>query len=260
MIKPLDAVLREIPDLVAEVWATRDAPNPAPRADRHIHTPPGSRAPANLDVIDLLRTDPAETIVIGTGQATSHLLDRLGMCCRLIAEERSLVGLDMPQPGYGQWSGVVGYLIATLSWWTAERGVAEDVEHDIRGVHSALERASRTPQEPRYRCDRCGWALEPQPGGEWMRCTGCHQEAPGAGAIRDKLRRAKPMTAAAMEREWGESLGLRADTIGAWARRGWLAEKGRVLIERKWRPVFEPWDVMQVLQRHAGTDPLAESG
>lgn len=259
-MKTLNAILTEIPDLVAEVWATRDAPNPAPRADRHIRTPPGSKAPANLDAIDLLRTDPAEAIVIGQGAISSHLLDRLGMCCRMIEEERSDAGLDLPRPGYGDWSGVVGYLTITLSWWTSERGVAEDVEHDVRQVHHALERAARTPQEPRYRCDRCGWALEPQPGGEWMLCTGCHQHVPGVAAVREKLRKAKPMTAAAMEREWSDSLGLRADTINAWARRGWLTEKGRVLIDRKWRPVFEPWDVLQVAQRHAGGDTLAESG
>lgn len=257
-MNPITAILADIPGLAADVWLTRDAPNPAPKADRHIRSTPGSRPTANVTVIDLLRTDAHDDLVIADDRpATSHLLDRLGMCVRMVAEEREHAGLDSPDEGYGTWAGVTGYLIATAPWWTTQPGLADDVDWETRKVHQALQQAARVPHEPRYVCDQCGDQAHPQPGGQWMLCESGHQ-IPGAGAVRAKLQASRPMTAVAMEREWGEALGLRAKTIAEWARRGLLAPKGTVLIDRKWRPTFEPWDVMQVLQRHAGTLDMSE--
>lgn len=254
----MTTMLAEIPDLAVEVAQTADAPNPAPRADRHIRSTPGSRPTANITVIDLLRTDALDNLVIADHRpATSHLLDRLGMCVRMVAEERAADGLDGPEESYGTWAGVTGYLTATAPWWASVPGLNEDVDWEIRKVHQALQQAARVPREPRYVCDQCGDFAHPQPGGQWMLCESGHQML-GEGAVRAKLQATRPMTAAAMEREWGETLGLRAKTISEWSRRGLLAPSGTVLIDRRWRPTFEPWDVMQVLQRHAGAVDMSE--
>lgn len=267
-MKTIPTLLHEIPELAIEVQMTAGigAPNPGLKSAGGGRPAPGSRPPTDLQVIDLLRADPLEDLVIGARDAHgnplpagSHLLDRLGLCVRMVAEERSVAGLSAPEPSYEGFSGRCGYLASTASWWLAERGLSEDISDEVIKIHRALEQADRVVREPTYRCDKCGARAHKQPGDQWMLCESGHQML-GAGAIRDKLRKSKPMTAVAMEREWGDSIGINATTISSWSRRGWLTPVGTVLIDRKWRPTFHPWDVMEVLQRHAGTVDLAESG
>lgn len=177
-MKYITTILTEIPELVIEVSQTLaiGAPNPTPKV-RVRRTVPGSRPPMNLDSIDLLRRDPLDGLVISQGAADSHLLDRLGMCVRMVAEERADAGLTSPDEAYGDWSSVVGYLSETADWWTSQPGLGEDIDHEIRQVHRALERAARVPPSPpRFVCTRlgCGATAHLQDGGRWVLCHNGH--------------------------------------------------------------------------------------
>lgn len=268
-MKTIPTLLAEIPELAIEVQMTAGigAPNPGLKSAGGGRPAPGSRPPTDLQVIDLLRADPLEDLVIGARDAHgnplpagSHLLDRLGLCVRMVAEERSVAGLSAPEPSYEGFSGRCGYLASTASWWLAERGLSEDISDEVIKIHRALEQADRVVREPTYRCRRCGNRLIPQPGGIWMRCEGCFHQEPGQAAIRDKIRKHKPMTAGAMEREWGDSLGLSAKRISQWKARGLIKPVGEVRINHIPCPIYEPWEVLRVHWRHAGYDDLAESG
>lgn len=249
--RPITDILGELIDLATQVWETWDAPNPAPRSDRTIRGMPGSRPPTNLQALDLLRTDPLDGLTIGHGAADSHLLDRLSMCVRMIAEERTQAGMTTPAERYGDWSSVTDYLLSTASWWQSEPGLADDIDTEIRRVHRALEQAARVPHDPVYRCD-CGGQLAPQPGGMWMECADCRKQVPGLGRIREQLRTAKPMTAEALEREYGESLGVRRDTIRKWASRGLVESIGTVRIRGRDTHLYSPWDVLQITWQNSG--------
>ena len=148
--------LAEIPDLAVEVAQTVGvgAPNPETRVNIR-HGKPSSKPPLDLTAWDLLRPDPLEGVTIGKGAAASHLIDRLGMCVRMVAEERELAGLPQPEPAYGTFAETCGYLAATASWWLDERGLAEDVGHEVGQVHHALARAARVPKPWRHKCRDC---------------------------------------------------------------------------------------------------------
>lgn len=229
-------MLGELPNLAAEVFATWDAPNPAPtKSDTNIRSIPGSRPPTRLDVYDALRTDQKGDL---------HLLHGWAITVDEVSDGE-LAPIPETSP---TWTGVCRYLTETYDWW-GRHALADDCTKEISAAHGRLRHLARTPAPPRYHCTQCGAAAHPQPGGQWMLCTEGHQ-MPGVGAVRASLRKAKPMTAQAIEREWGDALGLRAKTITEWARRGLVEQHARVCIDRKWRPTYHPWDVIQVMYRH----------
>lgn len=175
-MKTITTILYEICEHAIEVEQTHNAPNPAPRANIHIRTVPDSRPPTDLTTWDLLRPDPLDGLTIGKGNAPSHLIDRLGMCVRMIAEERAQAGLDAPEPAYGTFAATTGYLASTASWWTAEHGLNVDVDHEVRQVHKTLRQQARVRPEYRPRCRDCEWELSPMDGGSWYRCSGCNRD------------------------------------------------------------------------------------
>lgn len=240
------ARLRELPDLAVECFITWDTPNPAPRADRHVQSVPGSKPPTDLGAWDALRPDEKGSLEV------------IRSWTRLIIEERAEQGLGAPLPASDGWAGCCDYLIAVATFWAGAEWRPE-FEGEVRKVHRQLEVQARVTIDPVYKCDKCEAIARPQPGRMWMLCDNGH-EVRDLGIIRRNLQNAKPMTAEAIEREWGQSLGLRAKTISEWSRRGWLKSRGRVLIDRKWRPFYEPWDVICVQWRHAGAGEYEEAG
>lgn len=257
MTKPITAVLAEIPDLVAEVECTAAIGAPNPSVKVQIRRPlPDSRPPTDLAVIDLLRTDPLEGAFIGKPKddghdTTSHLLDRLGICCRLVAEERAEAGLPQPEPGYGTWAGVCRYLTATIDWWTSEPGVSEDVDWEVRQIWKTLRTAARAPRDEPIplRCPviGCGDRAELQPGGQWLLCDSGHRRDIKAEKMR--FLSMQEWTLAQCRHKLVEHLSqsVHAKTMEAWVQRGKLTP---VRHTRKGVAVYSFAAVM-VLARHA---------
>lgn len=179
-MKTIPTLLHEIPELAIEVQMTAGIGAPNPTVRPQIRRPqPGSRPPLDLGVIDLMRADPLEDLIIGAGDATSHLVDRLGMCVRMVAEERELAGLSMPEPQFGTFSGTCAYLASTSGWWLSEAGLSEDVSWETRKVWKALRSAANAPEEeePPLKCPvlGCQDRTHLQPGGKWVLCPSGHQ-------------------------------------------------------------------------------------
>lgn len=176
-MKAIPTLLAEIPELAIEVQKTAGVGAPNPTVRPQIRRPqPGSRPPLDLGVIDLMRADPLEDLIIGAGDATSHLIDRLGMCVRMVAEERELVGLSMPEPQFGTFSGTCAYLASTSGWWLSEAGLSEDVSRETRKVWKALADVAKVREEYHPHCRDCGWRLDSMDGGTWYSCSGCGRD------------------------------------------------------------------------------------
>lgn len=221
--------LRELPELAVEVELTRDAPNPGEQAATSSRTPPSSRPPLNLAMLHALLPDGGRDYV-GLG-----LRGQLGMCVRMIVEEMADQDLTMDIPVYPSdtWSGVTDWLVATHPWWS-EQQWADDVEAEVRSVHSTLRNLAREQRAPIYHCPKCHGALLLQPGATWLRCNDCeHQESADLEA---RYRRRPPSPASVICEEFG----VTRDRLRLWRHRRRL-KVARTAMGEPW---YYPWDVL----------------
>lgn len=158
------SILDSLPTLAAEVFLTWGHPNPSGESNDTRRPPAGSKPPTDLEAWDTLRVDE------------KGMLARLSMCVRMICEE--LRDADQPWPDLCNpptWAGECRWLLDTAQWWQAQPW-HDDIDHDLRQVHTALARASRTPQPARLICPRSGciWPVHPQSGGSYYECEAGH--------------------------------------------------------------------------------------
>ncbi len=207
----ITTILNRIPDLAAEVWATRDHPNPSGNTG---HTRPvfASKPPTSLAWIDAIGWP-----VVGDQPAHGCLHD-LCDCTRTAwtAIRQQPNPADLPpvaeQPTY---TSECAWLARTAPAWQPIRPDGPWIVDTIRKVHHTLAALAREPQPTIYVCPVCGADMREQPGGQWLLCDAGHQQ-PGRNVIIAKYLRAAPMPPAIIESE----LHIPAATLRSWRARG----------------------------------------
>ncbi|MFW6598133.1 hypothetical protein ACQBAU_16245 [Propionibacteriaceae bacterium Y2011] len=227
------AQLAELPGLAREVWDTRYAPNPTPRANRLTRTPPGSKPPTRLALVDVYRLDEK-----------GHLATLWG-AVDAIHKHRGDHGLTEPALPHATWQHAAAWLASTHTWWDGQHNLVGPVTAAIAYVHQILLDLARPPRTGAYPCTRtgCPGTAHPQPGGQWMRCEYGH-EVEGIGAARARLQRRGPMTAQQIESEYG----IKAATVRRWKSDGLITPTGTIRANARGRSadLWNPWDVLQI--------------
>jgi hypothetical protein len=148
-------MLQRLPDIAAEVWLTRNHPNPGGeqvngRSGRNIHI-----VPLDLTAWDALRPDDH-------GQ-----LAQLSACVHLVAKELRDAGQPWPKlTNPPTWVSECGWLIETAGWWQRQAWHGEidhqragEDDHERAGMLPAvwkeMTRAARIPAPLNMICPRC---------------------------------------------------------------------------------------------------------
>lgn len=202
--------LREIPDLAAEALATAYARNPGGRAPQTRRPKPGSRPPANLDVIDALRPDP-------DGIRTS-VHSEIAQAVRAVWEDNR----DLELPEQSTIAGDCAWLVTHESLWASDEFLLAFVSDSARMAYGMLQRLVRTEREVRFRCPRtgCGDRAHMQPGGQWLQCESGHSLDVNAerGRFLSMQDWTLTETHSALWTYLGQSVPL--DTLKTWVKRG----------------------------------------
>lgn len=141
--------LAEIPDLAADVEATRNHKNPTSHENPK-HTPPSPAIPADLETLDCLRTD------------SKGLLHKLQTAIQDVNE--NLTPADT-------WQDVCNQLRALNPQWDNK----PNIRHTIHKVHTQLRLAARIPAPLKLACPRCQNPIRLQPGGQYYLCDAGHE-------------------------------------------------------------------------------------
>ena len=148
--------LAELPELAAEVWETKDAPNPTERP--LTHTPRAFPAPvANLGALDAL-----------------GMLARLTLCVRAVYEAMPDHPGDLTDPP--TWASESAWLARHADVWRADPWLCGLVADEVQLIWLALSQEARTPKPARLYCPiaGCRMPLRPRDGGTWWSCEGGH--------------------------------------------------------------------------------------
>ena len=223
--------LNELPGLAAEVYLTKDAPNPVGSPARSGVTP-WPPPPANLDALDCLRVD------------AYGLLYQLTTCVKAVWEEcratRDVPALTNPPT----WVGETSWLIETRALWESDEFLCDLVRFTVSEVHRALSQAARVPPPVRLVCTQegCGLPIHSRDHGSYFQCE--------AGHVIDhwaEIRRlGQLLTVTASEA--AVILGVKASTIRKWRQR----RKIRAAGTRNAMPIYRVEDIRQLAARKIG--------
>lgn len=213
-------MLKRIPELAAEVDATRYAPNPSGHVERHPLTFE-SRPPMSIEMFEALRP-------IDPDSETDTPLWHLAQAVKAAWQELYAAGVDMSaypapaaEPSYATESGwlllVLDEFLAVAEPAAIDFLAGEDRHNpgEITACYRELSRLAREPRPVRYRCPDCDDVLRVQPGGEWSLCDSGHQH-PGPRQIASRVWGMAPVPAAVIE----ATLRLPAQTLWQWKKRG----------------------------------------
>ena len=263
-------MLTEIPDLAAEAWITKDAPNPAtptqasPRLATEVIyrerpvvscSNPSDQTPANLAALDVLRV-PSEDDTQGGP------LWGLTQAVRVMWEGLQREGEPTPvRAEVVTWGSECGWMLACLDSWQAICDEVEwaMVESYVRQAWQALRRVVRAPEPPRLTCRvyGCGGRIEVQ-GGEIEGVGDPEVESLVAWSVaaqcehgHDTNRAAEERRAAARVplpiRALSERVGVPIPTLHEWKRKGWIRPVGR----EDGAAIFEVDEVQEVIATRA---------
>ncbi len=221
--------LARIPDLAAEVWLTRDAPNPDGRTE---HTKPvwASRPPLSVAVLDALRPiDP-------DGYSVTPLW-HLTQAVRLAWDELRDRGVDtrhLPRPAeQPTFASECGWLLETAGEWevSADLVVIEMIDWHVNECHGELTRLAREPKPIELWCqtEGCHGRIRPIPvtydGHTRLQAEMCENGhlIDRHGAVAAKI---PPAPVELTARQAAERLGLNVRTIRRWAAANRIAPTG----------------------------------
>ena len=228
--------LGRIPDLAAEVWLTRDAPNPGGDSGRHVQPTYGSRPPINLAMFDALRPiDPD----LATETAGKWLCNAVRIAWKIMWANG--VELDpypiAQQPTYASESA---WLLATVDLWERWEQVTfhgelelagRTIGDEINNCYNELSRLAREPRPVRMRCPQCSAILRAQPGGEWLFCDSGHA-VNGGRKLASEYWNKPAMKTEAIAKE----LGIQPGTLRQWKNRGKIQPEYSDGKDDWWRP------------------------
>ena len=190
--------LSEIPELMAQLPLML-LPGSAPTDDSsRSNSGPGSRPLVVLQVLDLLderekrdaeptRTDYA--IDRAAGARRQGVLPTLSSWVRLVDSELwdDSEKHDPPADSPTVLSEC-GFLLTHLEW-IDERQWANELHDEMGDIWRNLRGALAIRDAEVFHCPDCRWVVEPQDGGAWYRCSGCHRTWAMANEINALMRR-----------------------------------------------------------------------
>ena len=210
-------MLARIPDLAAEVWLTRDAPNPGGDSGRHTRTPPTSKPPLSIAAFEALReVDP-------DGTSETPLWD-LTQAVRVAWDEIRDAGLDtdsLPRPAERpSYASEAGWLLKTVDTWelAADLVAINLIDWLVGKCYGELSRLAREPQPLTLRClvYGCGGRISVDDSGRADECENGHP-IDRHEAVR-RARHALPMSLP----EIAVDLGVTDRTLQRWANSGMI--------------------------------------
>ncbi|MBC7955295.1 MAG: hypothetical protein H7Y33_05420 [Cytophagales bacterium] len=143
-------MLRELPNLAAEVYLTIGAPNPTGPRSEIRGSNYGTKVPIDCVAFDALRPDDHGQLAI------------LTLCVRMVAEELRDAGQPWPTlVNPAAWVSECDWLIGTEPWWSRQAW-AEDIDRDVTTVWKTLSRAARVVPPLRLVCPQCNALVHPK--------------------------------------------------------------------------------------------------
>ena len=189
-VQKLHDDLAEIPTLYADLPAILTG---IKGQSGGVHTPPGSKPPLAVHVVDLLdthlkdpsewaETDPRDRLDEDERKAgIQRVVDRWGVVprialwVRLIDEEMDEAGEHTLTLEAADWSSIVALCAAirlVTPWLIAQQWVTE-LAQDMAALRAELRSALGIRPEFIPKCRYCRNKCEPQDGGTWFRCPAC---------------------------------------------------------------------------------------
>ena len=146
-------MLAQIPDLAAEVAATRDHPNPSDRTERKQRTIPGPKPPTDLAMLHACMEGEA-----------GGLRSELVTCVQLVVEEMldALPTAEVPDWPADTWDAICQWLAGTHHWWVLQPW-SGDVEASVERCWRQLRALTREPKPIELACltEGCHGVIRP---------------------------------------------------------------------------------------------------
>ena len=155
--------LREIPDLAAQVYVSRDTPH---RPGRPTSTATGTAKPGHVKPHKGSQRSAAESPLPATVAAYDTLtgceLEYLLEACVAVRDDMDTPP-DMPAP---RWAEVCADLIGLREWWESDDVLLDFVGDAAGKAHRALRRWVGVALPPRLTCPKCGGRLAVERAGD----------------------------------------------------------------------------------------------
>jgi len=228
-VQKLHDDLAEIPTLYADLPAILTG---IKGQSGGVHTPPGSKPPLAVHVVDLLdtRLKGAQQWRTETDPRGRDVLDRygviprVGLWVRLVGDEADEAGehpFDMDDADWTNLEALCKALKAATSWLITQQWVTE-LAQDMAALRSELRSALGIRPEFIPKCRYCRNTTQPQDNGTWFRCPACGADFTWQGevaaliAVQDAT---GPQVAA--------QLGISWERIRQWKARGLVTKVGK---------------------------------
>ncbi|MBC7939101.1 MAG: MerR family transcriptional regulator [Chitinophagaceae bacterium] len=203
-------MLRELPNLAAEVYLTIGHPNPTGPRSEIRGSSYGAKVPIDCVAYDALRPDDHGQLAI------------LTLCVRLVAEELRDAGQTWPAlVNPPTWVAECDWLIGTEPWWSRQPW-AEDIDRDVTAVWKTLGRAARVTPPLRLTCTQCSFPVYPEADGSYYRCEAGHTIM--LKPELERLGKIQEYTSA----ELAELMGITDRTLRRWKAAGIIAPVGKL--------------------------------
>lgn len=168
--------LREIPDLAAQVYVSRDTPH---RPGRPTSTATGTAKPGHVKPHKGSRGSTSESPMPAVVAAYDILaraeLEYLIEACVAVRDDMD-TPTDMPAP---RWAEVCADLIGLREWWESDDVLLDFVGDAAGKAHRALRRWVGESRPPRLACPKCGGKMreigygDAMESGTNLRCSDC---------------------------------------------------------------------------------------
>jgi len=203
-----------------------------------VHTPPGSKPPLAVHVVDLLdtRVKGAQQWRTETDPRGRDVLDRygviprVGLWVRLVGDEADEAGehpFDMDDADWTNLEALCKALKAATSWLIMQQWVTE-LAQDMAALRAEMRSTLGIRPEFIPKCRYCRNKTEPQDGGTWFRCPACGADFTWQGEVQ-ALIAVQDMTG----KQCAEHLGLAWPRIRKWDSLGLLKSVGQDARGRK---------------------------
>lgn len=132
-------LIRDIPQLVAEIWQTAaiGAPNPGGEQAQTSRPKAGSKPPVSMALIHALRTDHR------------GLLAQYRDICHAV---KAITDCPTPVDDQADWTQVSEWLLATVSYWQTGGEVEDNIHNQICRIREPLAALAREPRPVEFQC------------------------------------------------------------------------------------------------------------
>lgn len=132
-------VIRDIPELVSEIWQTAAIGSPNPGGEQIQTSKPraGSKPPVSMALVHALRADHR------------GLLEQYRQVCHAV---RATTDCPTTVDEHADWAGVSDWLLATSSWWQTGGHIEDMIHNEICRIREPLATLAREPRPIHFDC------------------------------------------------------------------------------------------------------------